>query len=515
MAHTIGIPTGVAASGYRKPPPPSYFTGGIVADEVVGATTYRTHRFNSSGTLTYVGIVPVNVEYLAVAGGGGGGYLVNNSAGGGGGGGVRSGTASLSANQTVVVGAGGPGALVSPNDGVTGSNTSLGATTSLGGGGGGGVVNSAVGLPGASGGGGASTAGTGGAGTAGQGFAGGLASVGGGATNSRAAGGGGGAGAAGGDATLTAGGAGGDGVEWPAASGVRYGGGGGGCTGGALPAVAPGGAGGGGAGGRSTTLGIAGAGGTGGGGGAGANGGGAPAGFGGSGTVIVRYVRTPEMPPITNALPPQAIAGLVGWWDAADTATVIAPNGDGLVSTWADKATNGRPFTQAAATSQPLTGVRTINGRNVLYFDQRATHVTMVTATFSPIIPQPWTGVIVCESAEVDTNTRTSLSGAFRVSAGNFELGVNGVVGAPSNALPNIHIGYLQGPTSSYYINGALVVPAGTGGVTGLGSLRIGNTTVTTSWLGTIAEVIYYDHLLTEAERTGLEAHLKAKWGIT
>lgn len=56
---------------------------------------------------------------------------------------------------------------------------------------------------------------------------------------------------------------------------------------------------------------------------------------------------------------------LLGWWDAADTATISATAG--AVSAWADKA-GGADLSQVSASNQPGTGVRTLNGLNVLDF---------------------------------------------------------------------------------------------------------------------------------------------------
>lgn len=57
---------------------------------------------------------------------------------------------------------------------------------------------------------------------------------------------------------------------------------------------------------------------------------------------------------------------LIGWWDAADVATLTDVGG--VVSAWADKA-GGDPLSQGAAGAQPQTGIRTLNGLNLLDFD--------------------------------------------------------------------------------------------------------------------------------------------------
>lgn len=67
-----------------------------------------------------------------------------------------------------------------------------------------------------------------------------------------------------------------------------------------------------------------------------------------------------------GAVLPSADAALLGWWDAADTATLTSSGG--AVLAWADKA-GGAALAQNVAARQPTTGVRTLNGLNVLDFD--------------------------------------------------------------------------------------------------------------------------------------------------
>lgn len=56
---------------------------------------------------------------------------------------------------------------------------------------------------------------------------------------------------------------------------------------------------------------------------------------------------------------------LIGWWDADDAGTLTESGG--TVSSWANKM-GGDPLVQAQGARQPGTGIRTLNGRNVLDF---------------------------------------------------------------------------------------------------------------------------------------------------
>lgn len=63
---------------------------------------------------------------------------------------------------------------------------------------------------------------------------------------------------------------------------------------------------------------------------------------------------------------PSDDAGLIGWWDAEDPASITQSGG--AVSAWANKA-GGDPLVQTTNSRRPTTGLRTLNGRNVLDFD--------------------------------------------------------------------------------------------------------------------------------------------------
>lgn len=72
--------------------------------------------------------------------------------------------------------------------------------------------------------------------------------------------------------------------------------------------------------------------------------------------------------PAVSSFSPADVAGLVAWYDAADTAT-ITDAGSGAVSAWADKSSSGFNLSQGTAAARPTTGINTQNGRNVLTFD--------------------------------------------------------------------------------------------------------------------------------------------------
>jgi hypothetical protein len=282
---------------YSMPPPPiagnnvlcvgqttqlSYTMEGITGGTIAYANGYKIHTFTGSGTFNVPAGVSGDLDVLVVGGGGG---ARGDVSGGGGGGGVRYGAVSVSSGAySIVVGAGGAGALPGSANSSGGSDGSPSSAFGIvaNGGGKGGLYNQTGGA-GASGGGGGGSNGSGGAGNIGEGNAGGAG------TSGYRSGGGGGAGYQGGSATSSAGGNGGNGIMSNiSGTDTWYGGGGGGGFDGS--AVGNGGLGGGGNGKNRSTNSPGNNGAPNTGGGAGGNAhphyGGAS---GGSGIVIIRY----------------------------------------------------------------------------------------------------------------------------------------------------------------------------------------------------------------------------------
>ena len=122
--------TGLDAVTAAPTPDPSGHTasGGVISDFTSGSDVYRAHIFTSSGTFTVssVGDIDNEVEYLVVGGGGGGGgdyeaggggaggYRTNLPEGPGGGGSAEATYTIASGAYTVTVGAGGQGGAAVP-----------------------------------------------------------------------------------------------------------------------------------------------------------------------------------------------------------------------------------------------------------------------------------------------------------------------------------------------------------------------------------------------------------------
>ena len=334
------LPGIFAASGGAA----STVSGGIIYSD---ASYYYSVFLGGTSTFT-VGVAPLNVDLITIAGGGGAG----TAAGGGGGAGgvvVRSGMLTTG-SYTAVVGLGGQGAAGDGGSGSNGDNSTFDTITAYGGGGG---AHNGVGLTGGSGGGGGYSNGNNGGATnqtsngsgTGYGYAGG--------GNSRTGsgppypcGGGGGAGGAGGTVSGSTAGVGGIGITSAlinaiaAATGIGelsggnyyLAGGGGGSRDTVLTA---GGLGGGGKGGTVVTasanvatdgLDNYGAGG----GGGDVDGGGYPpvrAGRGGDGLIVVRYAKGDVVAPTSS----YTTSGLLFNYDASNTSSY-----PGSGTTWTD-----------------------------------------------------------------------------------------------------------------------------------------------------------------------------------
>ena len=384
---------------------------GVASFTKSGVVNYAKFRSALSGEDPFV--PPIDVEYVVIAGGGSGGNQQSASTSGGAGGGAGGYRSSVSGESsgggasaesalsitlntayTVTIGAGGAGPATH-SVGANGNNSVFASITSTGGGGGSGGAGGAG--NGGSGGGANVTDLTGGTGTANQGFDGGDHDNTGG-TNGAA--GGGGAGAVGGNNSGTTAGAGGAGVSSSITGSAITRAGGGGGSAGDSGTGASGGSGGGGKGAdgnlSNALSGVVNTGSGGGGHGPADTG---RAGNGGSGIVILKYpssVTLTEAPGLVGTTTTvgenkvtQITAGTgtitfasVGaeafsdfspamlfpdiWLDASDASTITASSGS--VSQWDNKGT-GSNFVQATSADQPITGVTTLNGLNVIDFD--------------------------------------------------------------------------------------------------------------------------------------------------
>ena len=226
-----------------------------------------------------------------------------------------------------------------------------------------------------------------------------------------------------------------------------------------------------------------------------------------------------------NAFSPSSISGLSGWYDASDAATISQSGG--LVSQWNDKATPAHNMTQATGAKQPLTGTATIGGKNAIRFDgandilnaSGITAPTSVTcfAVFSNMkqfVTGTETQTIVCSAISGFTagwgiNGCPFGNAIHRITGegmATFQLYKNGVAGTPGSD---------PGTAGDYPYNVPLIAVADATVISPRTVLSIGGTVDEVLFgQNDIGEIIYYNRILTSAEKNQLGAYIQTKWGI-
>lgn len=245
------------------------------------------------------------------------------------------------------------------------------------------------------------------------------------------------------------------------------------------------------------------------------------------------------------------------WLDAADTSTITASSG--AVSQWDDKSSGARHFTQSTAGSRPTTGVTTLNGRNVIDFDND----WMGAATASDwTFLSDGTDYIVATAIRIAANANPGVNYPL-LSNHNGVAGSGGVmrwfwddrasqsrnnvlvhhVGTQSNTFDSVNnvtasntvdaetwlvLSMIANPDSATAsLRSQMWVNAGTVTATNARTtaptantppraLRLGNDPLISSDLvGSVAELVIVSGAdATEANRLLLVDHLRAKWGI-
>jgi hypothetical protein len=240
-----------------------------------------------------------------------------------------------------------------------------------------------------------------------------------------------------------------------------------------------------------------------------------------------------------NLAPTSPVAGYKLWLDASDTATITASGG--AVSQWADKSAFGRNFTQGTGANQPTTGTRTINGKNVIDFDgtndtlscpsstsffnylHNSTggttfYVGFIDATVSNIMWQNGGGSSATVGIYQDFSNGSNFSG---ISNGN-----SGLASATSIGDITLSTGVAASVTQKwdgnnataanrllFSKNGAAFVGSNiktqaTSGANANSNFTLG------SWDGVMAEIIFYEGILSSGDIALNQSYLAAKWGL-
>lgn len=226
------------------------------------------------------------------------------------------------------------------------------------------------------------------------------------------------------------------------------------------------------------------------------------------------------------AFNPGSIAGLMAWYDAADTATITS--NAGRVSQWNDKSGNARHLTQATGLNQPSTGIHTINSKNVISFDPTTATQVLRTGTLGGIFGTGFTifFVFIKTGAAVtfedpvnitasNLGTPIECQNASRFVGGNLFSGAYTNVAAQTTAALMTWQGVAAGVTFAERKNGVAVSNGSTTPWNNSATQQIcagSRSDGVTSFRGDIGEIIIYDTSISTTDRGTVETYLNGKW---
>lgn len=267
--------------------------------------------------------------------------------------------------------------------------------------------------------------------------------------------------------------------------------------------------------------------------------------MGGTGYIHLKQMSPDILPVIIRAhsvteatIQPDAISGLKGWYKAdagvfEDAGTDPAENND-PVQQWNDQSGNGFHFTQATLGFRPIFKTGIVNGKPVIRWD--ASGVQMSYATGSNLVTSPGTiflvGSITDASADNTTffdATADGTSPGHRAGIGktvdntfmvtNYDGNLDTATKSGTTATVSIITRISDGANLSIGVNDtrtSSLTSTASGNITGLSS----TITYGVRWgiaftACDIAEVVFYDSVLSEFNRKGVEGYLALKYGIT
>ena len=235
-----------------------------------------------------------------------------------------------------------------------------------------------------------------------------------------------------------------------------------------------------------------------------------------------------DSPPVFS---PSSLSSLIGWWDADDTSSITHTNG--AVSQWADKSGIGNHLVQTIDGDSPVTGTRTLNGRNVLDFGGVNDFLISSGVSVGPSLSM----IMVCAIDDVDSDRDCILS--MNADDNDFQIEANsapefnmrfhssglvtndGIQGADdysgaarsfslvldaTNSEVNLEVAQALVATDASY-NGSLSASQ---------DIRVfANRNGVHTTDGAVAEIVLTQSVISSTERTNLYAYLSSKWGVS
>jgi hypothetical protein len=238
---------------------------------------------------------------------------------------------------------------------------------------------------------------------------------------------------------------------------------------------------------------------------------------------------------------PNQLAGLSGWWDASDSATLFnATTGgssvaaDGGVARWEDKSGNARHWTQSNSADRPLRKTAIKNSLDVVRFDSSSMLSSgwllsnIVNATQHTVFAVAVASSASANSVNPSENPAILQDDPGTGATGLFAFRSNGTVG--SYGFDGVHVeataAYTVGDwacLTSRHSSSSIVVRvnkiAGTAsasipsfGFQGV-SIQLGSG-YGGVFIGDLAELVVYNVALSATDRQAVETYLMNKWGI-
>lgn len=236
--------------------------------------------------------------------------------------------------------------------------------------------------------------------------------------------------------------------------------------------------------------------------------------------------------PRATGFTPKNVSGLAAWWDANDTSTLTL-DGNGNVSSWADKSGNAVTASQGTANNRPTPTAAALNGKQVLTFDGSNDSLA-----FTGTARTDETYILVARANQTPGGVKTSqilgdASSGFGLTAvvkndgsstspveaplGGFVAGTTLARWSPA---ANTDIGPFVFSVVRSSASGGQLFSSGVSRATCTTSnsfalARIGIVGSSFPLLGYIAEVCIYSRALSASERQQVERYLGNKWGLT
>jgi len=238
--------------------------------------------------------------------------------------------------------------------------------------------------------------------------------------------------------------------------------------------------------------------------------------------------------PTASGFNPATISGIVHWWDANDSSSLLFNSG--FVESWTSKAGTKTVASQSTANNRPAT--TTVNGKTAIQFDgsndgfnftgTAATDETWIIAA-AQAVDQSGTRALVSDGGNGDgvNIARGSTARLVDTSWGNSTEGTGRL--RPAYATPNtvpfgpavLSVVRSSAAGGFVFIDGTQRISA----VNGASSFTTSNS-VTIQRIGYLAssvfqfqgwigEILLYNRALSATERLKIERYLGKKWGIT